>query len=107
MVVLYRVSPFTYWVGKKLIKVPYIGLVNLVAGEKIVPELIQDEVTPQGLAREAFAILQDGRRRENMVHNLKRVTESLGKGGASERTAEIAIEMLTNQPLRHQGTKKK
>lgn len=95
MVVLYRVSPFTFWVAKRVVKVPYIGLVNLVAGEKIVPELIQNEVTPQRLAREAFAILQGEQRRENMIRSLKRVKDSLGKGGASERTAEIAIEMLT------------
>ncbi len=94
MVILYKVSPLSYWIGRRVIKVPYIGLPNLVAGEKIVPEIIQDEVTPARLVREALAILEDGERRQNMVKDLIKVREKLGVRSASRRTAQIALEMM-------------
>ena len=94
MIVVYRVSPVTYWIGKRLVNVPYISLVNLVAGRQIVPELVQDEFNPEKLAEEAFRILEDRREREDMIQNLKAVKDRLGEGGASERTARLAIEMI-------------
>jgi lipid-A-disaccharide synthase len=94
MIIVYRLSPISYWIGKMVVKVPFIGLVNLVAGEEVVPELIQAEVTPHRLAQEADAILGDGRKKENMIKNLERVKTRLGQGGASEKTARIAIEMM-------------
>jgi lipid-A-disaccharide synthase len=99
MVILYRVSRVTYWIGRRVIKVPYIGLPNLVAGAGIVSEIIQDEITPERLAREALAILQDGERRQNMVKALIKVREKLGVRSASRRTAQIAFEMM----LAHHG----
>ncbi|MBW1863579.1 MAG: hypothetical protein JRJ02_14600 [Deltaproteobacteria bacterium] len=96
MVIVYRVSPISFWIGKMVVKIPYFGLVNLVAGEEVVPELIQDEVTPDRLAHESFSILEGGRRKENMIKKLRLVRERLGSGGASERTARIAMEMMTN-----------
>jgi len=95
MIIVYRVSPITYWVGKRVIDVPYIGLVNLVADEAVVPELIQNEVTPTRLAAEALAILESGQRKEEMVRKLRKVRERLGSGGASERTAGIAVDMMS------------
>jgi lipid-A-disaccharide synthase len=95
MVIVYRVSLISYWVGKMVVKVPYIGLVNLVAGEQVVPELIQDEVTPQRLSDEALAILESDQIKEDMRRKLQMVTERLGRGGASERTARIALEMTS------------
>ena len=97
MIVVYRASPLTFWIAKKVVKVPFIGLVNLVAGEEVVPELIQDEITPQRLAREAMTILEDGRKKENMIKKLKMVEERLGSGGASARTAGMALEMMERQ----------
>jgi len=94
MVIAYKVSPLSFRIGKAVIRVPFIGLVNLVAGRKVVPELIQDEVTPVRLAREAGRLLVSGPDRENMVQELGRVKTLLGKGGASERTAAIALRML-------------
>jgi lipid-A-disaccharide synthase len=95
MVILYQVSPVTFWIGKRVVKVPYIGLVNLVAGERVVPELIQNEVTPSRLAREALEILGDSEKKESMIRKLKMVRARLGTGSASERTARIALEMMT------------
>ncbi len=94
MVIVYRVSPISYWVGKMVAKVPYIGLVNLVAGKKVVPELIQNEVLPERLSHEVTNILEDNETRENMIRDLISVKESLGRGGASERTAGLALGMM-------------
>jgi lipid-A-disaccharide synthase len=94
MVIVYKVSLISSWVAKMVIKVPYIGLVNLVAGEKVVPELHQHEVLPDRLANEVLKILEDDEVRENMIKNLMGVKESLGGGGASQRTAELALGMM-------------
>lgn len=94
MVILYRVSPLSYWIGKKVIKVPSIGLPNLVAQKKIVPELIQEDVTPERLIHEALSLLGDSKRRDRMVNELINVRERLGSVSASQRTAEIALEMI-------------
>jgi lipid-A-disaccharide synthase len=94
MVIAYRVSPLSYWIGRMVIKVPHIGLVNLVAGERIVTELIQHEVTPDALAREALRLLEAGQDRENMIKKMSALRESMGKGNPSERTAKIALDMI-------------
>lgn len=94
MIIAYRVSPLSYWIGKMVVKVPFIGLVNLVAEKAVVPELIQNQVTPDRLAEEADAILKDGPRRKNMIEDLEMVKERLGPGGASEKTAKVAIGMM-------------
>lgn len=95
MVIVYSVSPITYWGGRIVIKVPYIGLANLVAGENVVPEVIQNEVTPERLAHEVDVILEDEIVRGNMIRRLKEIKGRLGSGGASERTAEIAFEIMS------------
>lgn len=97
MILVYRASAISFWVGKRMIKVPFLGLVNLVAGEQVIPELIQDDLTPDRLAHEALEILEGGQKRENMIEKLGMVKDRLGSGGASERTARIAIEMLNRQ----------
>jgi len=94
MVIVYRVSWFSYWIGRMVISVPFIGLVNLVAGEEVVPELIQGDVTPERLAREAMDILEHDDKRRDMVRKLRALRETLGRGSASERTARIALEMI-------------
>jgi lipid-A-disaccharide synthase len=65
-----------------------------VAGEEVVPELIQGDVTPIRLAGEAMDILEHDDRRRHMVRKLRALRETLGQGSASERTARIAIEMI-------------
>jgi lipid-A-disaccharide synthase len=94
MIIVYRVSSFSYWIGRMVISVPFIGLVNLVAGEEVVPELIQGDVTPVRLAGEALDILDHDDRRRHMVRKLRALRETLGQGSASERTARIALEMI-------------
>ena len=94
MVVLYKVSPFSYWFARMAIKTAFIGLVNLVAGEGVVRELIQGEVTGERIVQETTAILDDVDARARMIEKLKRVKECLGSVGASEKTAKIALEMM-------------
>ena len=79
MIIAYKVSPISYWMAKRIVKVPHIGLVNLVAGEGVVPELVQDEVTPERLAHEAVTILDSDNLRENMIEKLRGIKVSLGK----------------------------
>jgi len=94
MVIVYKVSRISYWVGKMIIKVPHIGLVNLVAGEEIVPELIQGGVTAERVALEALKLLEDRGVRADTIKKLAAVRQRLGGRGASERTAKIALEMM-------------
>jgi lipid-A-disaccharide synthase len=74
-----------------LIRVDCIGLVNLVAGRKIVPELIQQEATPDRLYREAERLLQDGEAYDQMKTALRAVRDKLGQPGASRRAAEVVV----------------
>jgi lipid-A-disaccharide synthase len=99
MVIVYRVSFFSYWIGRLVISVPFIGLVNLVAGEEVVPELIQGDVTPDRLAQEVLDLLDHDERRWEMVKKLHALRETLGQGSASERTARIALEMMEASAL--------
>ena len=94
MVIVYKVAPLSSWVGKVLIKTDFIGLANLVAGERVVPELIQDEVTPERLADEALTLIENEDVREKMITKLHGIRKGLGEGGASEKTAKIAADMM-------------
>ena len=77
-----------------LVKVKCIGLANIVVGRKVVPELIQGEVTPQRVAREAARILRDPAKKEEIEGAFKLVHEKLGGKGASHRVARIALQMM-------------
>ena len=95
MVIIYKVSPVSYRLGKAMIKVPNICLVNLIAGREIVPELIQERATPDNIADEVLRILGDHGKIESMRKELIGIRNLLGGSGASERVADIAISMLT------------
>jgi lipid-A-disaccharide synthase len=94
MIILYRVSFFSYLVGRALVKVKYIGLPNLVAGKAVVPELIQGEATPERVAEEALKILNDSAFRRGMIEELAEVRRSLGEPGAARRAARIVCSLL-------------
>ncbi len=95
MVVTYKVSPVTCFLGKCLIKVPFASLVNLVAGRRVVTEIIQRDVTPERLSQEALSLLRDDAGRENMIKDLKEVKNALGGSGAAERAADLAMELIS------------
>jgi lipid-A-disaccharide synthase len=95
MVILYRVSPLTYWIGRMMAKVKHIGLVNLVAGKTVAPELIQKGASPERLSHEALSLLLNENRMSAMKSELAYVREKLGAPGASRRTAHAALEMMS------------
>jgi lipid-A-disaccharide synthase len=94
MIIAYKVSPFSYVVGRLLIHVDHIGMVNLVAGKGIVPELIQKDASPEKIAGEAFSILQNPGIRRQMSESMREIRQKLWKPGAVERAAEIAYGLL-------------
>jgi len=96
-VIIYRVSPVSYWLGRALINVKHIGLVNLIAGREIVPELVQQNASPDNIARVVLDLLADNGRMEAIKAGLVEVRGILGGAGASDRVAEIAMEMLKSQ----------
>jgi lipid-A-disaccharide synthase len=91
MVVSYRVSRLTYFLGRKFIKVDYASLVNLIAGREIVPELLQEKATPANISRALLQLLEDNAVRARMKQGLDGVVGSLGEPGASRRAAELAL----------------
>jgi lipid-A-disaccharide synthase len=93
-VIIYRVSPISYLIGKRLVKIPHIGLVNVVLGEKAIPELIQDRANPVLLSIEVEKMLFDQSTREEIEKQLARLPEKLGRAGAIEHTAEHVLAML-------------
>ena len=95
MVVAYRVHPLTSWLARRLITVPWISLVNLVAEAPVVEELIQERVTVEGLAAAVTPLLDRNHPAcQTQRAGLRLVRERLGSGGAARRVAEIAAELL-------------
>jgi lipid-A-disaccharide synthase len=95
MVIVYGVSPLTYAIGRRFVKVPHYGMVNLVAGRRIVPELIQERFTPDHVARETVSLLRDPSRADAMRADLTAVREALGGRGASMRAAQAVWRVAT------------
>jgi lipid-A-disaccharide synthase len=93
MVVVYRLSPLTYRMGKPFVHVDTYAMANLVAGRRVVPELIQQDFTPGSVAREATRILTDRAYADRMRTDLREVRQRLGGPGASHRAAEAVIEV--------------
>jgi lipid-A-disaccharide synthase len=94
MIVIYRVSFPSYWIGKRIVRVDHIGLVNLVAGREIVPELIQKDVNPRRIAEEALRILENPIFRQQMTESMAEVRKNLGDPGAAQRAAGIVMSLL-------------
>ena len=92
MVVVYRVGPITYTLGKPLMHVDTYAMVNLVAGSRVVPELMQDDFTPAAAAEAALRVLLDPHYAAEVKANLAAVRGKLGTTGASRRAAEAVIE---------------
>ena len=93
MVIVYKLSPITYALGRAFVRVGTYGMVNLVAGRRIVPELIQDDFTAENVARETITLLTDTVRAETMRRDLAEVRSRLGGPGASRRAAEAVIQL--------------
>ena len=106
-VVVYRVSALTYAIAKRVVKVPHVAMVNLIAGKRVVPELIQHDFTAANIVQQMERLLPDGEARESMMKELGAIREALrlrpddeltteldGTAGAIERVAAITLEEL-------------
>jgi len=94
MIIIYILAPITSIIGKMLIHVKAIGLPNLIAGKKIIPELIQNDANPEKISQTVFQILTTPKILIKMKKELQKVEGILGSKGASEKTAQIAIDLL-------------
>lgn len=97
-IVVYKTSPITYFIGRQLIKIPYVSLPNIIAGRQIVPELLQETANAGRVADEALRILSDWDIYSRTIEDLTAMRQTLGSGGAVRRTAELILEVAAEQP---------
>ena len=107
MIIVYKVAYLSWLIGKSLVKIPYIGLINIVAGDMIAPELIQEQCTPQNIADRAVAILRNPREVERARYLLGTVPVNMGARGASRRAAQAVLAVMNEgaavEPVREAG----
>jgi len=94
LIVVYKVDALSYFIGKRLVKIDNIGLVNVIAERQIVPEFIQDNFSSMNLAPVIDELLFDRGKRQNTINDLKKIKEKLGQTGASEKAAKMAFSMI-------------
>ncbi len=94
MVIVYRMSALSYLIGKMIIDVAHIGLVNIVAGKRLVPELVQKDLTPQTMADAMARFLDDPAYYQEVRNGLSNIRTRLGEEGASARAASVVLEFL-------------
>ena len=100
-VMVYRVSPLTYLLGKSRVKIPHFAMVNLIAGEEIVPELVQQDFTAQNVVAQINQILPDGQDRDRMLEGLANVRSKLRVPQAArpeQHPADRAAEIILSLP---------
>jgi len=108
-VMVYRVTPLTYLLGRSTVKVPNFAMVNLIAGEEIVPELVQRNFRAENVIRELNKIIGEAPPREKMIRGLQRVRQQLLSGGQAsslhpaERAAQAIQQLYTNRGLSQNG----
>ena len=95
MIIVYRLSRLTYLLARLLVKVDHIGMVNLIAGERIVPELVQDDFKPERIVEESRILLDNQNIRTRIIEKLAKLRERLGSPGAAGRVAEMALAMMS------------
>jgi lipid-A-disaccharide synthase len=101
-VVVYRVSPLTYAIAKRVVTVPHVAMANLIAGKRVVPELIQNDFTAANIVQQIGPLLPDGDPRESMMKELKAIRNVLNarpaghenEKGSIERVAAITLAQL-------------
>ena len=107
-VMVYRVTPLTYLLGRWTVKVPHFAMVNLIAGERVVPELVQKEFTAERVVAELKEIIPERAPREKMIQGLERVSTLLHGGkcatSAPGKAAEIILELITQRSAGRQLT---
>ncbi len=86
---VYKVSPITFFIGKMLVSIDFLGLPNLIAGKEVIKELLQKDCSPETIAKESLKYLSDENLYQKTKQDLRKVKEKLGEGGALKKTAEI------------------
>jgi lipid-A-disaccharide synthase len=99
MIVIYSVSGFSYRIGKALVRVSHICLANLIAGKTVAPELIQEDASPEMIAKTAAHMLNNPSELKRLQEEYKTIRHILGDRGASHRTADIAKNILQRNPM--------
>jgi lipid-A-disaccharide synthase len=94
LVVVYRTSRLAWFLGRRILNVDHISLVNILAEREVVPEMLQSKMRPDLLAREVKELCQDGERRCTMINELKKLRERLGEPGASAKAARVVCDVL-------------
>ena len=95
LVIVYRVAPLTYWVGRAVVRVPFLGMINLLAEREIAREFLQGAARPEDIAAEMLRLLEpDGEARTRQIAALADVVQRLGGGGAAERAAAAILPLL-------------
>lgn len=97
MIIIYKVSALTYWIAKAVLTIPFIGLVNIVAGEEVAPELIQARANPAAMAAAVVRALRDTERLALTRLKLAAVRDKIGGPGASVRAAQAIVELLKDK----------
>jgi len=105
MVIVYRMAPLSYQLARRVVTLGTIGMVNLIAGETIAPEFVQDAFTPEAVAREAISMLTDRDRAARIRAGLASVRARLGGPGASRRAAEAILRLVQQRHQGHQAYK--
>jgi len=91
MVIIYKLAPLTYLLAKRLVKIEHIGLCNIVAGETVVKELIQDDASPEKISAEIEKLIGNVPYASEMKQKLAAVRSQLKCGGAAENVARLAL----------------
>ena len=94
MVIIYKVSRLSSWLARALVRVPHVGLVNLVAGRRLVPELLQHQATGASIARTVEDMLLNADKLGRLRRELIALRDELGQPGASNRVADLALGMI-------------
>ena len=97
MVVIYKLSPFTYQIGKRMVKVKYISLINLLSDREVDKELIQDTAHTENIIKELKKIMFQTGYREDMMNAYRNAKKSFADKKTSQRVAEIVIEMINKK----------
>jgi lipid-A-disaccharide synthase len=98
-VICYKTSKITYWVGKRLTKVKYLSLINLIANREIALEFIQHQMTAKTLVKALIPLLSDTPEREKMISGYKQIIDKLGASGAYQRAAKLIVDKISKQTI--------
>ncbi|MFH1645122.1 MAG: lipid-A-disaccharide synthase, partial [Candidatus Omnitrophota bacterium] len=98
MAIVYKVNPLTAFITKRVIKIPYIGLVNIVAGKQVVTEFLQKDAKPAKISEYILGLLENKGLQEEIKDEFQKIRQSLGEKGASERAANEVVQFLKANP---------